>query len=103
MTATLPLDQLGNLALTVTDHANNPLTVAFDAPPVWGSSAPTVGTIAAAADGVTAILTPVALGGLTVSVSATIGGKSFSGTLDVIVGAGGPANLVVTMTAVPKP
>lgn len=62
------------------DVSGNPLaiTVTPDAPPVWGSSDVNVFTVQAAADGLTAIITPVT-GGLQakLTVGCAIGTKPF--------------------------
>ncbi len=90
------------LQLQVLDQNGNPMlsAVAFDAVPAWSNTTPTTETLVAAADGQSAVGTPVAPGTDTVSVSFTIAGVPFSATLAVEVDAAPqvPASAVIVPT-----
>ena len=89
MTTILTMGHKLGLSIQVLDQNGNPMLtpVTYDAPPAWTNTTPATETIAASADGQTALGTPVAPGTDTVSVSFSIGGKSFSATLAVEVDA----------------
>ena len=84
----LRLDQTNALSIEAVDANGTAVPSVFDSPPVWTNSNDTKATVAAAADGLTAVVTPVSLGETTVTVSASIGGASFSATLVITVVAG---------------
>lgn len=54
--------------------------IPFDAPPVWASDTPAVGTVVASADGLSAEVTAVGPGVANISVSGAIGGKTVAGS-----------------------
>jgi len=87
MTATLSVGHTLALSILVLDQFGNPMLepVTYDSPPAWTNSTPAVETLAAAADGQTAVATPVAPGSDVISLAFTVGGKSFATTLDVTV------------------
>ena len=87
MTIIVTMGQTLNMKLTVLDQHGNPMAgqVVFDAAPGWTNSNPEVETIAAAADGQSAVGTPVAPGSDVVTVGASINGQAFSATLDVVI------------------
>lgn len=68
-------------SLTGQDPKGNPVgPMSFDAPPAWGLSDPAMGDLVAAADGLTAELTPSGkLGAVLISVTASSGGKALAG------------------------
>lgn len=70
------LDQHGNPMIT------DPKT---DAAPAWTNIAPTVETVVAALDGMSAVATPVAVGSDTITLNLVVGGTKFQATLDVNV------------------
>lgn len=87
------------LTVTPVDKKGNPAVV--DGVPTWGTSDDTVLTVAAAADGLTALVTATGkLGDAQINVSADAdlgsGVTSLTGTLDVSVVAGQAATLGVT-------
>lgn len=97
----LRLDQTVTLSIEAVDAAGNPVPAVFDAPPSWSNSAESVATMAVAADSLTAVLTPVAgsLGqSTTVTVSAVIGGATFSATMDYTITAGAVAGIRIVET-----
>lgn len=106
MATSLHLDNLGNLAIVFADSKLNPISPAPtpDAPPSWSVSDATVASLAVAADGLTAVLTPLVSGGTTtVALSLVLGGTTFSASLDVSITAGAVASVAITMTPVPAP
>lgn len=70
-----------------------------DSPPVWTSGDPTIATVAAAADGLTALLTPVAVGGVVVTLVVLVAGVSFQASLTVAVNAVAPVLTSVKIIA----
>jgi hypothetical protein len=95
----LPDDQKVTLGLDPRDKKQNP--AALDGVPTWGSSDETIVTVAAAPDGLTAVLTAVGpLGTAQVNVTgdAKMGPETvtLSGTLDVQVVAGEAVTLGIT-------
>ena len=89
MATILTIGHTLSLQLQVLDQNGNPmLTVpVYDAVPVWTNTTPETETLSVAADGQTAVGTPVAVGTDVVSVNFSIGGKSFSASLGVEVDA----------------
>ena len=53
--------------------------------PAWRSSDPAILTVSAAADGITALVTPIAPGAAQITLTADAGAKSISATLEVNV------------------
>jgi hypothetical protein len=97
--ATLVLtdEQKCSLAIAAVDAAGNPAVLA--AVPVWASSNPTVLSVVAAADGMSAEITAAGpLGASQVSVSADPGGGAapITGTLDVTVTASAAVAFTIT-------
>jgi len=79
-----------NMALVYLDQNGNPMLVTPvpDTPPTWTQTTPATGTLVAGTDTASELL--IAPGTDTVSVSVTVGGTSFSGSVDI------------TATAVPQ-
>jgi len=77
------------LSILFLDQRGNPMLTAPtpDAAPSWSNSTPATETLAAAADGLSAVATTVAPGTDTVSLSVVVGGVTFSATLGVEVDA----------------
>lgn len=77
------------LKIAFLDTNGNPMLtpVTPDTPPVWSNSSPAVGSLAAAGDGLSATESAIAPGTDVVSLSVTVGGKSFSATLAIDVSA----------------
>lgn len=113
MSATLALNQLGNLSIAFLDNSNPPVAIVPtptpDAAPVWTVSDTTVATLVADPTGLTAVLTPVAVGPVTVTLALTVGGVSFNATASITVaasstGAPGPlTSIAIVLTPVAKP
>lgn len=82
------LDQNGNSMLT---------PVKPDIGPSWSNIVPTVETLVASADGLQAVLTPVAVGVDTVTVDVLVAGVKFQATLNVAVT---PAPQVLTSVSI---
>ena len=83
------LDQTATLAVEAIDAFGNPVPAAFDSPPAWTNSNNAAATLAVSGDSAT--LTPVAGGvgqSTTVTVTASIGGAPFSGSIDYTVVSG---------------
>jgi len=70
------LDQFGNVMLS---------PVTYDAAPTWSNSTPATETLAPAADGQSAVATPVAVGDDVISLALSIDGKPLTATLAVTV------------------
>jgi hypothetical protein len=84
----VPLDANGNPMLT---------PVTYDAPPTWVGTTPDTETLKVSADGMTCEADPVAPGTDAVTVTAVVGGKTFSAVLAVEVD---PAPQVLTSIAI---
>jgi hypothetical protein len=87
------------LAIAYLDQNGNPLLVAPipDAPPTWSNTTAATETLAASADGLTCVGTPLAPGNDTVSLGLVVNGVSFAATLGVEVD---PAPQVLTAVAI---
>jgi hypothetical protein len=85
------LDQNGTPMLT---------TPTPDTPPSWSNTTPATGTLTPAASGLTAQESALAAGTDTVSVSMTVGGASFSASIDLTVQAAPQILTSVQITAV---
>lgn len=84
------------------DAKGNPVTTTFPTPPSWSSSDTTILTVAAAADGLSAVVTAVGkLGTAAVSVSGTPTGAAapITGSADVQVTAATAASFSLTFGA----
>lgn len=86
----LRLDQLNNLSIEAVDANGNPVPAAIESA-TWSNSNDAAATLAAT--DATAVLTPVALGETTVSVTAVVGGQSFSASITVTVVPGAVAGI----------
>lgn len=75
------------LSLAFLDQHGNPMLtdVKTDAPPAWSNSAPTVETVVAALDGMSAVATTLTVGSDTITTILSVGGVKFQATLDVNV------------------
>lgn len=93
-------DQVDNLSIQAVDAKGNIVSpVAFDSPPTWTNSDDTAATVAASADGTTAVVTPVKVGGTTtVSVSASIAGTVFTASTQITVVTGAVAGISIVET-----
>lgn len=76
-----------DMSISFLDQHGNPMLVATkpDTSPVWTNSTPTVETVTAALDGMSAVAKPVAVGSDTISVDLIVAGVAFKATLDVNV------------------
>ncbi len=91
---TLKDNQTVSVTLEVDDVANNPIANAvFSVPPGWQSSDPTIVTVSAAADGLSANVTTTGkLGQAQITVTGTaVDGRTITGIGDVSVVTSGPA------------
>ncbi len=75
------------MSLAYFDQTGAPMktTPTADAPPSWASTDPAVDGVVAADDGLTAVADRAGAGSATITVSLTVGGESFSATLDDVV------------------
>jgi len=93
-------DQLVDVTLAITNAAGNPATV--DGVPVWASSDETVIVAAAAADGMSAVITTVAPGTARVTVTADAdlgaGTTTLTGVTEDLVVTLGPSSQASVMT-----
>ena len=89
MDAQVSIGHVINCELSFLDQNGNPMLVQPkpDATPSWSNLAPAVETLVVSADGLQAVLTPVAVGVDTVNVDLVVGGKKFNATLNVAVAA----------------
>lgn len=90
MSATI--DNIITCTVNVKDKGGNPVG-ALATTPTWTLDNQALATITPAADGLTAVVTPVGPVG-TVNVTATVG--TLTGSLAVALGAGAPATVTVT-------
>lgn len=106
MASQLHIDQLGNLSITFADSTNNPIVPAPtpDAPPTWTVDDLTVATIVVAADGMSAVMTPIKVSGVsTVTLALVVGGTKWGAVMAVTIVAGAIASVAIVLTPVPKP
>jgi hypothetical protein len=101
MSDTLHLNQIDNLSIVADDANLNIVPFTPDAPPVWTNSNPAAATMVASADGLTAVLTPVAVGVTTVGVSVVINKVTFSASDDITIVAGAIASISIVATPAP--
>jgi hypothetical protein len=101
----ITLGQGLNLAISFLDQDGNPMTATPvpDGAPIWTQSTSATETLTVAPDGLTATTTSVAVGTDTVSVSATVGGATFSADLAVNVAAKPQTLTSVAIVATPTP
>jgi hypothetical protein len=100
----LHIDQIVTLSIEATDVAGNVVPFTPDAPPVWANGNPAAATDVVSADGLTDVLTPVAVGQTdSVKVSVVIGGVGFTATIDETIVAGKVAGIRIVETFSPKP
>jgi hypothetical protein len=87
MDATLSVGHKLNLSIEYLDQHGNPMltTPTPDAPAAWSNTTPAVETLAVAADGNSAVATPVAPGTDAVNLAVTVGGAAFVAALNVTV------------------
>lgn len=99
---TLPVGHVINCALVVKDSLGAVIASppAFDAPPVWSNTAPTVDSLVAAATGLTAVDTALAAGSDTVTVTGSFSGVAMTATMPVTVTAQVPASIDIVPTVV---
>jgi hypothetical protein len=98
--AAINTDQVVDVILAITNAAGNPATV--DGVPVWASSDETVIVAAAAADGMSAVITTVAPGTARVTVTADAdlgaGVTTLTGVTEDLVVTLGPSSQASVMT-----
>jgi hypothetical protein len=84
---TLSVGHTDTITIQQLDQNGNPMLapVTPDTPPVWTNTALTVETIAPAASGLSAVATPIAPGADVISVTLTVGGVTFTASLDETV------------------
>lgn len=92
------LNTLQKFTLTATEQDASGAPVPFGSVPVWTSSNEAVATVLAAADGITAVVSSVAIGAATITVTAD--GLSASDDVTVIAAPG--VTIVLTASA-PEP
>jgi len=98
MSLQLTDSQQVNLTVEPVDKKGNQATI--DAAPTWTSSDATVATVTPAADGLSATVVAVGkLGTAQIVITASSGGTSVSGTLDLVVVGGAAASLAITAGA----
>jgi hypothetical protein len=87
MDVTVAIGHVIDMTVEFLDQNGNPMLVTptADAPPAWTNVNPNVETLVVAANGLSAETTPVTAGVDTVSVTAVVGGKTFSASLSVSV------------------
>jgi hypothetical protein len=102
MSTAINVGQTLSLAISFLDQAGSPMltTPTPDSPPTWTQSNAAAETLAVAADGLTAVGTPVAAGIDTITLTVMVGGVSFSATLEVDVAAVAPPAQVLTSVAI---
>jgi len=115
MSDQIHLSQVDNLSIVADDANLNVVPFTPDAAvppatnPTWTNSNPAAATLVASADGLTAVLTPVAVGVTTVGVSvlitdpATKVTTTFSASDDISVVTGPIASISIVATPAPKP
>jgi hypothetical protein len=98
-TVTVNIGHTLNFGLSFLDQNGNPMftTPTPDSAPVWTNTTPATETVVAAANGLTAVGTPVAPGDDTVDVTVVVAGVSFSASQPVVVDA---APQVLTSVAI---
>lgn len=97
----LHANQKDTLSIQATDIGGNPVKFVPDTPPVWLNSNPAAVAMTVSADGLSAVLVPVAgaVGEVTtVTLSVTIGGVTFTATDDLTVVEGAIAGVQIIDT-----
>lgn len=88
-------DQLP-LSIAAADEFGNPTASVFDSAPVWSVDNTAIATVAASADGSSAIVTPTgALGSANVQVLGLVAGQQVQGTLPLVLIAGDVAEITI--------
>ena len=104
MTTTLSVGHTLDLTIQVLDQFGAPMLtpVTYDAAPTWTNSTPATETLAPAADGQSAVATPVAPGNDVITLALSIGGKALTAALAVTVtpAAQIPTSVVIVPTVV---
>ena len=87
MALTMNIGQSVALSIAYLDQNGQPMTVqpTPDAPPTWTAGDPAVDTLTVAADGNSATDLALAAGADTLTLSVTVGGKTFGATLALTV------------------
>lgn len=90
------------LSIIYLDQNSNPMLAAPtpDAPPTWSNTTPATETLVAAADGLSANTTALAVGTDSVSLSLAVGSATFSASLSVEVDAAPQVLTSITIDAV---
>lgn len=89
-------DQLP-ITIAATDEFGNPTANVFDSPPTWSIDNMAIATVAQAADGSSAVVTPTGvLGSCNVQVLGLVGGAQLQGTLPLVLIAGDVAEITLT-------
>jgi hypothetical protein len=89
-----------NMFIDFLDQNGNPMLtpVVPDAVPTWTTSSDTVATEVIAADGLSAVMNPIAVGTDQIGISVLVKGVKYEATLDVNVT--GPAEQVLTTVSI---
>jgi hypothetical protein len=76
-----------NMSIVYLDQHGNPMLASPtpDSAPTWAATTPATGTLAAASSGLSAVYTAVAAGSDVVTLTAIVGGTTYSATLDITV------------------
>lgn len=83
------------IAIVAEDKFGNP-TGAFDSAPAWSLTDPTLGSVAPAADGLSAVVSPSGkLGSCQVQVLGQADGKAIQGSLDLVLIPGDATQIVL--------
>lgn len=81
----LPINQIGAVTAVAEDAAGNPTNEGFTSIPAWSVNDPALASVVPAANGLSAILTPLKAGTVVVSVSGSVASNPspISGSLSV--------------------
>ncbi len=105
MAATQDVGQTTSFSIAYFDQNGQPMaaTPTPDAPPSWSQSDPAVDTLTASADGNTATALGIAAGSETIEVDLAVGGQSFKATIDMVVNAVVPTQILASIGIVASP
>jgi len=105
MAYTLDVGKTELFAIEFLDQDGKPMekTPTPDAPPSWAQTDPSAESLTPAADGMTAQATGLAAGSDTIQLSLSVGGQSFTATVDATVNAVQPSQTLTSIGIVATP
>lgn len=105
MAYTLDVGKTELFAIEFLDQNGQPMgpTPTPDSPPSWAQTDPSIQSLTSAPDGLTAQATGLAAGSDTIQLSLSVGGQSFTATVDATVNAVQPTQTLTSIGIVATP